>query len=148
MENESGGIPAGTPVEINLSYLRELEPEVYPSPHRLMRADVTGTIKLNTPRNITSAEMEGQLLNVRSLFSWYGAPPDIAGLEMTQGELGKFFEIGQVYTWIAGLLNLLAIWDAVCGPAYGYGNPEEDKTEPPKDTPTSGTPPPSPPSLA
>ena len=28
-----------------------------------------------------------------------------------------FFEIGTLYTVVAGLLNLLAIYDAFCGPA-------------------------------
>ncbi|MFT5091852.1 MAG: hypothetical protein ACI93T_000671, partial [Porticoccaceae bacterium] len=34
-----------------------------------------------------------------------------------------------VYTWIAGLLNILAVWDALQGPAYGYGDEEPDSDE-------------------
>lgn len=41
------------------------------------------------------------------------------------GRLGKRHELAMVLTWIAGLLNILAIWDAVEGPAYGYGDEEE-----------------------
>lgn len=47
---------------------------------------------------------------------------------------GKFFELALVFTWIAGLLNVLAVWDAVSGPAYGYGDePELDKKKGGKD---------------
>jgi hypothetical protein len=31
-------------------------------------------------------------------------------------KMGPFFELGTVYTLIAGLLNILAIYDACCGP--------------------------------
>src|SRR5690606_14650361 len=33
-------------------------------------------------------------------------------------ELGRYFELGTVYTMIAGLLNVLVIYDALSGPAY------------------------------
>jgi hypothetical protein len=33
-----------------------------------------------------------------------------------QNRLGAYFEIGTLYTVVAGLLNVLAIYDAVCGP--------------------------------
>ncbi len=35
---------------------------------------------------------------------------------------GNYLEIWMVFTWIGGLLNMLAVWDAVDGPAYGYGD--------------------------
>ncbi|MFN9825440.1 MAG: hypothetical protein ACK58J_14935, partial [Planctomyces sp.] len=37
------------------------------------------------------------------------------------------YDVAAVLTWIAGLLNLMAIWDAAQGPAYGYG--DEDRGE-------------------
>ncbi len=43
--------------------------------------------------------------------------------------MGQFFEIGTIYTVIAGLLNVLAIYDACCGPmliASGESDDEED----------------------
>ncbi|MCA8993500.1 MAG: hypothetical protein KDA88_16045 [Planctomycetaceae bacterium] len=62
-----------------------------------------------------------------------------------QNKLGKRHELAMVLTWIAGLLNVLVIWDAAEGPAYGYGDeeetPESDKpvadggTEPPAASP-------------
>jgi hypothetical protein len=38
-----------------------------------------------------------------------------------------------VYTWIAALLNVLVMWDAFEGPAYGYGDEKpEDEADPSK----------------
>lgn len=39
---------------------------------------------------------------------------------------GNFLEIWLVFTWIAGLLNMLAVWDAFDGPAYAYGDESPD----------------------
>jgi hypothetical protein len=44
-------------------------------------------------------------------------PPPVV-LNGLQGKLGKFVEIGTIYTTIAGLLNILAIYDAYEGPAF------------------------------
>ena len=49
--------------------------------------------------------------------------------------MGKFFELAKIFTWIAGLLNILAVWDAFEGPAYGYGDEEESTDEAKKDSP-------------
>ena len=38
--------------------------------------------------------------------------------------LGRFFEIGTLYTMLAGMLNLLVIYDAAAGP---LGPTEEDR---------------------
>jgi hypothetical protein len=46
-------------------------------------------------------------------------------------DLGDFFEIGTVFTVIAGLLNILAIYDAYGGPLV-IAPPEEKKKEPDK----------------
>ncbi len=58
-------------------------------------------------------------------------PLDDPALEHLYGRLGKHYEMALVYTWIAGLLNVLAVWDAVQGPAYGYGDEpvEDDKKD-------------------
>ena len=52
----------------------------------------------------------------------YAAPPDQRALDEVTRRLGRTFELAQVFTWVAGLLNLLAIWDCVQGPAYGFGD--------------------------
>jgi TM2 domain-containing membrane protein YozV len=43
------------------------------------------------------------------------------------------FEIGTLYTMIAGLLNILAIWDAACGPVIT--EPSKKERAPPGDEP-------------
>jgi hypothetical protein len=53
---------------------------------------------------------------------WYVPPTIIGGkspeLDDLHLRLNRRFELGTVFTMIAGLLNVLAIYDAVCGPAY------------------------------
>jgi len=44
-------------------------------------------------------------------------------------KLGAFFDLGTVFTMIAGLLNILAIWDAWGGPALPGGAPDNDKDD-------------------
>lgn len=46
------------------------------------------------------------------------AEPSQIELNALQTRLGKLVEIGSIYTCIAGLLNILAIYDAYEGPAY------------------------------
>jgi hypothetical protein len=58
----------------------------------------------------------------RSLLDAYGAPPDPDQLQDLGRRLGKLYELALVFTWIAGLLNVLAIWDCLFGPAYGFGD--------------------------
>jgi len=67
----------------------------------------------------------------RPFYNHYLAPLDSESLQYLNGKLGKQYELALVYTWIAGLLNILAVWDAFQGPAYGYGDeePEEDSDE-------------------
>ena len=79
----------------------------------------------------------------RSFMNWFQAPRDSHELDRLHGNLNRRFDIASVFTWIAGLLNLLAIWDAAEGPAYGYGDekPEDDDDEDdkPKDSPEKST---------
>ena len=60
----------------------------------------------------------------RPFYNHYLAPLDDESLHYLNGKLGKQYELALVYTWIAGLLNILAVWDALQGPAYGYGDEE------------------------
>ncbi|NQV23446.1 MAG: hypothetical protein HQ518_03670 [Rhodopirellula sp.] len=64
----------------------------------------------------------------RPFYNHYLAPLDDESLQYLNGKLGKQYELALVYTWIAGLLNILAVWDALQGPAYGYGD-EEPETD-------------------
>lgn len=67
-----------------------------------------------------SARIEGTI--GRSFLNWYMAPLDSAELDRLHGSLSRQYDVAAVLTWIAGLLNLMAIWDAAQGPAYGYGD--------------------------
>jgi len=70
--------------------------------------------------------------NEGTFWSWYMAPPVMKGtdlgdkpdeLDLLNKRLNRFFELGTVYTMIAGLLNVLVIYDAFAGPAFGYCSP-------------------------
>lgn len=64
------------------------------------------------------------------------APPvDAAQLNDWYRDLNKYFELGTVYTMIAGLLNILAIYDAWGGPV------PLDEEERKKKSPDDGEPP-------
>lgn len=80
--------------------------------------------------------------NAKSFFGekWYVVPDymprnpnDVdssSELDELHNSLNRRFEMGTVYTMIAGLLNMLVIYDAVAGPAYGFTRrkrPEDDK---------------------
>jgi len=56
-------------------------------------------------------------------WNFMGEPPQnvINGLHP---RLGKLVEVGTIYTTVAGLLNILAIYDAFEGPAYTGGEDE------------------------
>jgi TM2 domain-containing membrane protein YozV len=51
------------------------------------------------------------------LWGFMAEPPQTV-LNGLQRHLGKLVEIGTIYTTVAGLLNILAIYDAYEGPAY------------------------------
>ena len=64
---------------------------------------------------------------IQSLLQHYGhdtilwgfmAEPSQIELNALQNRLGKLVEIGSIYTCVAGLLNILAIYDAYEGPAF------------------------------
>lgn len=66
----------------------------------------------------------------RPIQNWFVVPVDTQQERELHRDLGKFHELAMVFTWVAGLLNILAIWDALEGPAYGYGDEEpEDSPE-------------------
>ena len=79
-------------------------------------------------------EMEGTI--PRAFWDWYQVPLEDDAIQDLNRRLGKRYEIALLFTWVAGLLNLLAIWDAYEGPAYGYG----DEVEQPDPQPATGPP--------
>jgi hypothetical protein len=54
-------------------------------------------------------------------------------------QLGKFFEIGTLYTMLAGMLNLLVIYDAWAGP-LGPSDEEKKRREAASTSPTAASP--------
>ncbi len=76
-----------------------------------------------------------------ALFNKFMAPPHPVD-PYGEDELAKlhkdhhlYFELGTLFTMIAGLLNVLAIYDAYAGPVLGTPDPKGDK--PPPETPGS-----------
>jgi hypothetical protein len=82
-----------------------------------------------------------QTLRVRGgkppLFGGFMAPPQSAfgpnpfnqpTLDVLHKKLHRYFELGTIYTLIAGLLNILAIYDAYGGPVF-VEKEEEDEEE-------------------
>lgn len=66
------------------------------------------------------------------VYERFMVPPDIGqGGEMDrlQKKLHRFWELGTVYTMIAGLLNILVIYDAWGGPAYAIPSPTPAKKD-------------------
>jgi hypothetical protein len=63
------------------------------------------------------------------------AEPDPNVLNGLHPRLGKLVEIGSMYTAVAGLLNVLAIYDAYEGPAYAALDDVSDGPSPGKEGP-------------
>ncbi len=73
----------------------------------------------------------------RRFVNWFAVPRDEAEEQNLNDQLGKYYELALVFTWVAGLLNILAIWDAVEGPAYGYGRDERNPEPSPDPEPNA-----------
>ena len=58
-----------------------------------------------------------------------GDRPDTT-LANLQKDLNRYFELGTVYTLVAGLLNVLAVYDAWCGPVFAEANDDDEPSEP------------------
>ncbi len=82
-----------------------------------------------------AGDIEGTI--PRAFWDWYQVPLEDDAVQDLNRRLGKRYEIALLFTWVAGLLNLLAIWDAYEGPAYGYG----DEVEQPEGQPNAPPPP-------
>ena len=109
------------PVVLDLSGPAEIGTPVFADPKRTIAVRVSNPdlLRLDVARLIGSTP--------RSFVNWYAVPLEDATLQLLNRNLGKNWELAMVFTWIAGLLNILAIWDAVEGPAYGRGDePSED----------------------
>lgn len=119
----------GAPVSLTLSSPMTLQQKVYPSRARDLECMVVDD----------AGQMVGTLRGYvpRPFWDWYQVPLggpngdgtyDNTALATVHGRLGKQFDLASVFTWIAGLLNVLAIWDAFEGPAYGYGDETSEES--------------------
>ena len=109
----------GTPLKLLINNPL-VGPDIGASEDRVFEANV-----ISIDDNVVSGAITNGLVN-RSFWNWFQVPLDDAMLERLHGTLGKQFDLALVFTWIAGLLNVLAIWDAYEGPAYGYGDEEPE----------------------
>ncbi len=116
---------SGKPLILELGGQIELGRRVFGSPLREFSCRV-----LSEDPETPAAAVKGTV--TRSFFNWFQAPLDTNELDRLNGSLSRQFDVACVFTWIAGLLNLLVIWDAAQGPAYGYGDekPEEPEKKP------------------
>ena len=110
----------------------ELGKPVFGSPRREVEARSL-PLQLNA-EGVAIRELHGTIS--RPFIDWFQAPRDTKELDRLHAKLSQQFDVACVFTWIAGFLNLMAIWDAYGGPAYGYGDEEEtsDTDNSPKDS--------------
>jgi hypothetical protein len=115
----------GTTTDYSLGDDLELGRAVFGSPRRELQCSLAAA----DGDMFSRGEVRGTI--ARSFVNWYQAPRDTLELDRLHGRLNRRFDMALVFTWVAGLLNLLAIWDAADGPAYAYGDekPDDDKTK-------------------
>ncbi len=67
------------------------------------------------------------------VYDHFMVPPKLSGdddtLDSVQKRLHRYWELGTVYTMIAGLLNILAIYDAWAGPALALTPADQKEDE-------------------
>lgn len=136
-----GTMPDGREVNLILRNVR-LGPVLRNDPRRLVEGDIVSVDGAGERRigQLTSGSIP------RSFWNWFAVPLSHAEEQELHGQLGKYHELALVFTMIAGLLNILAVWDAFDGPAYGYGTapdqpsdePAAEKSESPSETSTKG----------
>ena len=104
----------GEPVDLKLGQVI-LEEPIRSHPRRRVFA-VGRDPKSDQVRGILVASIPRPFLN------HVAVPMSPREENLLHGRHGNFLEIWMVFTWIAGLLNMLAVWDAFDGPAYAYGD--------------------------
>lgn len=135
VEGKFTGTLNGKPVEFDLANGFEMDRPIGATPGRALQIRIA-----RAPDEHPNLDL--MLLGTipRPLWDWYEVPPETAVLQELTGRLGKYFELALVFTWIAGLLNILAVWDCVKGPSLGFGDeqpghaPLEDQGHTPLET--------------
>jgi hypothetical protein len=106
----------GAAFNVSLGEDIRLGPRIQNERQRYVGGDV---IEQRDGRDVRLGSFEGAI--PRGFWNWFLTPLSEIDEQELHRRLGKFHELALVFTWIAGLLNILAIWDAYEGPAYGYG---------------------------
>lgn len=125
VRGEFNGTLNGKEIKLPLGGRLFLDRPIAASPGRMLEVEVV-------PQENQHPQLSQQLQGTvpRTFTNRFEVPPSDDVLQELNGRLGKFYELALVFTWIAGLLNVLAIWDALEGPAYGYGDEPATKPEP------------------
>ncbi len=141
VEGTFTGTLKGKPITLNLANGFEMDRPIGASPGRALRIRVERQADDHPNLDLS---LRGTV--PRSLWDWYEVPPETVALQEITGRLGKYFELALVFTWIAGLLNVLAIWDCVQGPSLGFGDEKPLSAAKPLDpaVPATAAPPPAP----
>lgn len=113
----------------------EIDSKVAPDPKRRISGQMSAVFE-----SPTTGRVQGKLVGfvLRPVWDSYGAPlRDLdnfrrpTDLDRAHDRLGGRFDLGVVFTFVAGLLNVLAIFDAFQGPAYEYDEPPLGNTAKP-----------------
>lgn len=111
----------------------EIDPKIYADRQRSLKIPILGESENRRPRRV--GVLRGTI--PRPVGNWLAVPLEPEKLNRLHYELGKTYDLAMVYTWVAALLNVLVLWDAFEGPAYGYGDEkpesEGDGNKPEKD---------------
>ena len=116
----NGTLNENEPIQLVLGRNIELERPIGGTLSRGLKCDIVAE---ENGQLISSGEIAGTF--PRTFLNHFGSPITENQLQGLNGKLGKRYDLAKVFTWIAGLLNLLAIWDAFDGPAYGTGKEEK-----------------------
>ncbi len=117
---------AGNPIKLSLNdRVFEIGRKVAGGPRRPVKCGVTDDMPG------VHGGLQGHIAGSipRKFLDWFEAPLEEKAAQELHRDLGNQFDLARVYTWIAGLLNILAIWDALDGPAYGRGDEEDEEEE-------------------
>lgn len=114
----------GKPVTLTLDDVTELGQPISANEDRTVEAEINPLPEgLEIPPGADTPYLKGGI--DRPFWNRYQVPLGDLGEDTLTAKLGGQLEIAYVFTWIAGLLNVLAIWDALDGPAYGIGHEPE-----------------------
>ena len=128
--------PAAAPREVTLepTNVRAIDRPVNGEPGRLVKflIDPAGLVQIALPDGVAAEEFaRPRIVGTvpRPLTNWYLAPRDLRATNRLHAAKGTTMDLAVVFTMIAGLLNVLAFWDAIDGPAYGRTDAAPDEAD-------------------